>query len=635
MNSKIYNVGIYCRLSKDDGAEGDSASIITQKTILTDYVKQQGWCIAQTYIDDGYTGRNFDRPRFQQMIKDIEAGLIDCVITKDLSRLGRNYLDCGIYLEVFFPEHNVRYIAVNDNVDTLNKAAMDITPFRNILNDMYSADISVKIKSAKRARFNQGKFMGSTAPYGYMKDPNDKNHLIIDERVAPIVRKIFNLAYHGNGIQKIMHWVNTQNILRPAAYSSEQGNNGFERYFKDNENNRTVWSQNSVRMILRSPVYAGHLTGYKRPTISLKSKKRPSRLPEEWETICNTHEGIVSQEVFDTVQRLITSRRGKNESGYDNVFAGLIKCADCGSFMAAGSANRRKRDNIIDCIVYSCGGYTRYGKDSCSKHSLEARDVHNAVIDDINYWANIALHDTKAVKTLQQQMNAMDLNHVKSAEREKRRLSKRLAELDKLFSSLYEDKVMERITERNFALMSEKYEREQLETENRLKEIESELTAKGISDRGAVDFVSLAGQFKGITDLTAATVNALIDKITVSERITGEDGTVNQPIKIYYKFVGNLHERYISVEKLPVALPSKLCSRCGKEYQPGSNTAKYCIACRQAVNREHDEKQYIRRYGGHRLQPKPCLKCGITFTPKSHNARYCEECFHSSKRKAV
>ena len=155
--NKIYNVGIYCRLSKDDGVKGDSASISTQKAILTDYVKQKGWRLAQTYVDGGYTGTNFQRPRFQAMIKDIEAGLIDCVITKDLSRLGRNYLDCGIYLEVFFPEHNVRYIAVNDNVDTLNKSAMDITPFRNILNDMYSADISAKVKSAKKARFKQGK----------------------------------------------------------------------------------------------------------------------------------------------------------------------------------------------------------------------------------------------------------------------------------------------------------------------------------------------------------------------------------------------------------------------------------------------------------------------------------------------
>ena len=194
MENKIYEVGMYCRLSKDDGTDNESASIATQKSILTDYVKKQGWHLAKTYVDDGYSGTNFQRPSFQNMIKDIESGLINCVITKDLSRLGRNYLDCGLYLEVFFPEHNVRYIAVNDGVDTLNKSAMDITPFRNILNEMYSADVSVKIKSAYRARFQQGKFMGTTAPYGYVKDPADHNHLLIDDKVAHVVREIFDLT---------------------------------------------------------------------------------------------------------------------------------------------------------------------------------------------------------------------------------------------------------------------------------------------------------------------------------------------------------------------------------------------------------------------------------------------------------
>jgi len=335
--NKIYNVGIYCRLSKDDGADGDSASILTQKAILTDYVKQQGWRLVQTYVDDGYSGTNFQRPRFQAMIKDVESGIIDCIVTKDLSRLGRNYLDCGIYLEVFFPEHNVRYIAVNDGVDTLNKSAMDITPFRNILNDMYSKDISVKIKTARRARFNQGKFMGTAPPYGYMKDLADHNHLIIDEQTAPTVRKIFEMALEGNGIARIRNWLNTQNILRPAAYAMEKGYGSFERYFEGNEDNRTKWSENGVRMILRSPAYAGHLTGYKRPAINMKSRKRPSRLPEEWETVNNTHEGIVSQDVFDTVQRLITSRRRGKASGYSEYAHRQNYCF--------GTCQRRRRRN--------------------------------------------------------------------------------------------------------------------------------------------------------------------------------------------------------------------------------------------------------------------------------------------------
>ena len=595
LKDKIFNVGIYCRLSKDDGKDSESESISTQKTILTDYVKERGWRLVKTYVDDGYSGTNFQRPQFQAMIKDIEAGLINCVITKDLSRLGRNYLDCGLYLEVFFPENNVRYIAVNDGVDTINKAAMDITPFRNIVNDMYSADISVKIKSARRARFNQGKFMGATPPYGYTKDPADHNQLIIDERTAPIVRKIFELALEGNGIAKIRRWINTQNILRPAAYAVEQGYSGFDRHFEGNEENRTTWSENSVRGILRSPVYAGHLTGYKRPAVSMKSRKRPSRLPEEWETVRNTHEGIVSQEVFDTVQKLITSRRGKNESGYDNIFAGIIKCADCGYHLGTGSANRRQRPEIIDCIVYFCGNYTRYGNISCSSHTIEARDLQNAVLADINYFAQMALNYPKAVKTIQQKLNAMGVNESKAYERERRKLTKRLAELDKVFAALYEDKVMERITERNFTIMSGKYEKEQLDADTRLKEIDAELAAKGITDKGAADFVSLIRQYHGITELTAATVNTLIDRITVSERKKNEDGKTEQLITIFYKFVGSLHEFYIPVPKRACYMQEKPCSLCGISFLPGSNVARYCSACRDDVVRGQNKKSHETR----------------------------------------
>ena len=587
----IYKVGAYARLSKDDGTDNESASISTQKAILTDYVKERGWQLVKTYVDDGYSGTNFNRPQFKAMIKDIEAGLINCVITKDLSRLGRNYLDCGLYLEVFFPENNVRYIAINDGVDTQNKPAMDITPFRNILNDMYAADISVKIKSAKRTRFNQGKFMGTLSPYGYIKNPADHNHLLIDENVAPVVRKIFDLALEGNGISKIRHWINAQNnILRPAAYAVERGADGFNRFFEDNEENRYIWSENSVRQILRSPIYAGHLTGYKRPAINMKSRKRPSRLPEDWETVNNTHEGIVSQETFDTVQRLITNRRAKNRSGFDNVFAGILKCADCGFQLGAGSANRRKRPELLDCIIFWCGNYTRYGNMTCTSHTIEARDLYNAVIADINYFANLALTNSKAEKDIQKKLSSLETKEAKAFQQEKRRLDKRLAEIDKMFTALYEDKVMERITERNFSILCGKYEKEQTAAVARITEIEAELTAKGITDKSAADFISLIKEYRGITELTAAVLNALIDKITVSERKVNEDGAAEQRITIYYKFVGSLHDFTIPVPKRICHIDERPCTRCGAMYIPQSNTSKYCPDCRVVVTKEYAVK---------------------------------------------
>ena len=585
--NKIYEVGMYCRLSKDDGTDNESASIATQKSILTDYVKKQGWHLAKTYVDDGYSGTNFQRPSFQNMIKDIENGLINCVITKDLSRLGRNYLDCGLYLEVFFPEHNVRYIAVNDGVDTLNKSAMDIPPFRNILNEMYSADVSVKIKSAYRARFQQGKFMGTTAPYGYVKDPADHNHLLIDDKVAHVVREIFDLALAGNGIAKIRKHINKQHILRPAAYAAEQGATGYERYFEENEENRYIWSENSVRGILRSPIYAGNLAGYKRIAANMKSKKRPSKLPEEWEVIPDTHEGIVTQEEFDTVQQLITSRRlPENKGGFENIFAGVIKCADCGYAMRAMSANRRKRPDIIDCVQYSCNNYGRYGNIMCTAHSIEARDLFNAVLTDINRFADMAVNDEKAVRAIEKRLTETDHSRAKALEKEQRKLNKRLAELDRLFSSLYEDKVMERITERNFEMMSGKYQKEQLEIVARLKEVTETLGDSYEKSQGVRDFLSLIRNYQGIKELDATIINALIDKILVSEREKLADGTVRQEIKIYYKFIGFVGELHITPTKRWTALKPKNCTVCGVEYVPRSGISKYCPACAKKIQRE-------------------------------------------------
>ena len=578
---------MYCRLSKDDGTDNESASIATQKSILTDYVKKQGWHLAKTYVDDGYSGTNFQRPSFQNMIKDIENGLINCVITKDLSRLGRNYLDCGLYLEVFFPEHNVRYIAVNDGVDTLNKSAMDITPFRNILNEMYSADVSVKIKSAYRARFQQGKFMGTTAPYGYVKDPADHNHLLIDDKVAHVVREIFDLALAGNGIAKIRKHINKQHILRPAAYAVEQGATGYERYFEDNEENRYIWSENSVRGILRSPIYAGNLAGYKRIAANMKSKKRPSKLPEEWEVIPDTHEGIVTQEEFDTVQQLMTSRRREqNAGGFENIFSGVIKCADCGYAMRAASANRRKRPDIIDCVQYTCNNYGRYGNVMCTAHSIEARDLFNAVLADINRFADMAVNDEKAVRAIERRLTETDQSRAKSLEKEKKKLNKRLAELDRLFSSLYEDKVMERITERNFEMMSGKYQKEQLEIEARLKEVTETLNDSYEKSQGVRDFLSLIRNYQGLKELDATIINALIDKILVSEREKLADGTVRQEIKIYYKFIGFVGELHITPTKRWTALKPKNCTVCGVEYVPRSGISKYCPACAKKIQRE-------------------------------------------------
>ena len=589
MQGRSYRVGIYTRLSKDDGTDGESISIDTQKHLLTKYVQEQNWQIAEIYVDDGYSGTNFERPDFKRMLRDIEDNKIDCVITKDLSRLGRNYLQCGYYLEIYFPEHNVRYIALSDGVDTLSNTSMDITPFRNLLNEMYVKDTSKKIKTAIKTRFENGKCMVTYAPYGYLKDPNDHNHLIVDEEVRPIIKTIYDLCTeNGWGVRKIMNYLRENKILKPSAYLTKKGITGFERFEKYGDYS---WSENGVRAILRSPVYAGNLVGYKRIKLSMKSKKKISKKPEEWKVIYGTHEGIISQEQWDLAQKLITSRRHeKSDNRYDNIFANIIKCADCGYAMCPTTAHRRKRPEIIDCIQYVCNNYDLYGKKYCTQHSIEARTLQEIVLKDINYFANFAMKDeTNFIEFIKSKLKSESQNNIKTSEKEENKLNKRLNELDRLFKKLYEDRVTGNITERNYKMMSDTYQQEQDEIVNKLNNIElAKKESESIDDK-VIDFSDTIKKYDGITELTRTIVVKIIDKITISEKYRNEDGTLNQDIRIYYKSIGELQPLKIEVPAKRVifieSMPKRVCKECGKEYQPMSNVQKYCSDCRKIVRR--------------------------------------------------
>ena len=362
-----------------------------------------------------------------------------------------------------------------------------------------------------------------------------------------------------------------------------------------------------MRSILRSPIYAGNLVGYKRIAANMKSKKRPSKLPEEWEVIPNTHEGIVTQEEFDIVQQLITSRRlPQNKGGFVNIFAGVIKCVDCGCALRAMNVHRRKRPEIIDCVQYSCNNYARNGRSECSAHNIEARDLFNAVLADINCFADMAVNDEKAVRAIEKRLTETDQSRAKALEKERKKLNKRLAELDRLFSSLYEDKVMERITERNFEMMSGKYQKEQLEIEARLKEVTETLNESYEKSRGIRDFLALIRNYQGLKELDATVIHALIDKILVSEREKMADGTVKQEIKIYYKFIGFVDELHIIPTKRWAAMPAKNCTVCGVEYVPGSGASRYCPACAKKIRREKSNESKRRSREQKRIA---CMNC--------------------------
>ena len=534
-NDKI--TALYCRLSKDDGTNNESMSISTQKTMLKDYAKRNGFLNCQFYVDDGYSGTNYDRPAFRQLIEDIQDGEVSTLITKDLSRLGRNYLETGTYIEVFFPNHNVRYIAINDGVDSIDNAQMDITPFRNIINEMYAKDTSRKIKSALHARKMQGKYMATTAPFGYQKDEKDHNHLVIDEVTAPVVELIFSIAEEGVGLHTICNRLRKAKVLKPSFYKKEL----FERFM--DEEKMYDWDTAYVSQILHNPVYAGNLTVADKPTKTMRSKKRQYIPFAEREVIYGTHEPIIEQNRWNNVQKILQSRPpviGESSSGYDNIFRGIIKCADCGSAMLAKVEQKRKRNNVLDKTFYCCTKYRKFGKEGCSSHTIEARTVHEVVLADIQKHAGQALTDRKAMVTeIAERLNLQLSADKEQQKKELRQCKQRVSEIENLYAKLYEDLTRELITEKRFQMLSARYDSEQEELTAKIKELEKSAIADKEQLSSIEQFAEQISGYAGITELNFKIINQLIEKILVSEPVE-VDGQKIQRLTIHYKFIGAL-----------------------------------------------------------------------------------------------
>ena len=534
-NDKI--TALYCRLSKDDGTNNESMSISTQKTMLKDYAKRNGFLNCQFYVDDGYSGTNYDRPAFRQLIEDIQDGEASTLITKDLSRLGRNYLETGTYIEVFFPNHNVRYIAVNDGVDSIDNAQMDITPFRNIINEMYAKDTSRKIKSVLHARRMQGKYMATTAPFGYQKDEKDHNHLVIDEVTAPVVELIFSIAEEGVGLHTICNRLRKAEVLKPSFYKKEL----FERFM--DEEKMYDWDTAYVSQILHNPVYAGNLTVADKPTKTMRSKKRQYIPFAEREVIYGTHEPIIEQNRWNNVQKILQSRPpviGESSSGYDNIFRGIIKCADCGSAMLAKVEQKRKRNNVLDKTFYCCTKYRKFGKDGCSSHNIEARTVHEVVLADIQKHAGQALTDRKAMVTdIAERLNLQLSADREQQKKELRQCKQRVSEIENLYAKLYEDLTRELLTEKRFQMLSARYDSEQEELTAKIKELEKSAIADKEQLSSIEHFAEQISGYAGITELNFKIINQLIEKILVSEPVE-VDGQKIQRLTIHYKFIGAL-----------------------------------------------------------------------------------------------
>ena len=528
---------LYCRLSQDDGNVGDSMSITSQKAILEMKAQEMGFSNTSFYVDDGYSGTNFNRPSFQRMIADIEDGLVGTVMTKDLSRLGRNYIESGSYIEIFFPQHDVRYIAVNDGVDTINSSEMDITPFKNILNEMYSRDISKKIKTGKLIRAQQGKFMGVTAPFGLKKDPADKNHLIIDEETAPTVRFIYDLALKGYGTMRINHQLEEKKLPRPAYYKPEYFGSCLQ-----NPQKIYQWDEETVTRILRNPVYKGCMWVNHTSKRSLKQKDR-GYIPIKERTIVNAdHEAIIPTDEWDAVQDIL-DRHTKIKpcfSGYNNVFRGLLFCPDCGKSLLIHTDSRSEAKGIYEKTYFQCRTYRTRGKAACTQHRINAKDLEDAVLADIQAHAGKAIKDKdKFIRGVMRGMGTVNRDKAEALSEKMKKLKAEVAEADERYVKLYDDLSNGIITEGKFKLLSGKIEERQAKANAEIERLAGQIE-NAEADADAVEiFADHLAEATTIKELSAELLNRLIEKIEVSEKEC-VDGETVQTVRIYYKFVGAL-----------------------------------------------------------------------------------------------
>lgn len=534
IKQNCYDVGIYVRLSRDDNNGNlESMSISNQKQILSDYIEEKGWNLAEIYVDDGYSGTNFDRPDFKRMKKDIEKGHINCVITKDLSRLGRNYSMTGYYTDEYFPEQNVRYIAVNDGVDTMGNGN-DFAAFHNVINEFYPKEISKKVRQVKKSNAAKGMFMGSRAPYGYKKSSVDKHQLIIDEDVAHIVRRIFTEIASGNNGRRLAGQLNEEGILCPRAYYYQ--NIGKENPRKDES---MLWGSASIICIIDNQAYLGNMVQGRRQVVSFKSKKRRLTDPDEWIIVKNTHEAIISQELWDEAHRLRKSGEHYHTPKVQrevSIFAGLVRCADCGSTMSAslrGSVGKQK-------LTYRCGRYSNHGKEVCPSHNIREEVLEAIVLNDIHSYARLAEQDRQGLidRVLKALKNTLQSESDTSA-RQLSHAEQKIQEINEVVKNLYKEKLSGKMPETFFYSLLSDYESELKSLKEKLPVLKEKADAEKGQDGNVRRFVDTISKYLNVEKLDRYMARELIDFITVSE-FYKVDGKTMQDVTINYKFVGNL-----------------------------------------------------------------------------------------------
>ena len=526
---------LYCRLSRDDEFCTESSSIQSQKAILGQYAKEHGFTDCEYFVDDGYSGTNYDRPDFQRMIGLVEQGAVGTIIVKDLSRLGRNYLETGRYTEVIFPEYRVRFIAINDGVDSAT-GDNEFAPFKNIINEWYAKDISRKVKSslrAKAAKAAKGEFIGSFPPFGYQKSPVDKHKLIPDER-APYVKMMFQMALEGKSSAAIARALEQQRVLTPQAYIHEK----FGATVAESTLLRPYsWSGNTVRGILSNQVYLGDMVHYRAKQRSFKDKRRDMLPKDEWVIVKNTHEALIDEQTFQTVQQRVSVKQPFTARNPDNIYRGLIYCGECGGRLAFNRKSSRDSKGR-----FTCAQNRRYGGKMCSCHYITLEQVNAVVLGDIRRHASLAAADTQRYAEYLARISRQGHTTDKSAwEKELAEANSRLAQLDTLLRRIYEDNVFGRLSDDRYAAMSASYEAETKQLKTRATELQGLLTKAKDQSNGIEEFARQVAQYTDITELSEELVHTLIERVVVHEKEKiGPRQTMR--IEIYYRFIGNVDD---------------------------------------------------------------------------------------------
>ena len=517
---------LYCRLSQDDGREGESNSIVNQKALLNEYARKNRFKNLRFFVDDGYSGTTFDRPAFREMEKMIENGEIGTVIVKDMSRLGRNYLQVGMYTDIVFPENDVRFIAINDNVDSAVQTEFDMTPIRNFCNELYARDTAKKIKSTLKMKGESGKHLTTILPFGFIKDKDDKDKWLIDEPAAIVVRKIFDLCANGFGPLQIAKRLRTEEVLIPTAYYAQRDGKLYER---DPFN----WDQKTVAGILERVEYLGHTVNFKTTSKNYKSKKRIQNPPEKQLIFKNTHPAIISEELFETVQKIREGKRRPTATGKMSLLSGKVFCADCESKLHYCTTNgfEAKQD------FFTCANY-RSNMGSCSAHYIRNVTLCNMVFKHIKKMLVYVqqFEETFVRDQMERLDNAMAMS-ISKAKVDVVTLRRRDEDLNTLFKRLYEDMVSGRITAERFDMLASEYEQEQKELKVKIAELEDLIENGETQTKDLKQLLANVRKYTDPQELTAQMVNDWVDKIVVYAP-DKSSGHRRQKIEIYYNAVG-------------------------------------------------------------------------------------------------